>query len=197
VVGGSLLAAVLVGLSLHDPPRVDTFPVSDARPHDAGTNLVGPRTHTVDATAEGTWVRFDFSRGAVVPPDDPLGWDLAFRRFAILVNGGAGYPGAGGAIDLGQVAFDAVHRAPPGGYQGSVVHPDSANPALERWYSYGWSTHLLKPRPHVYVVRTADGRFAKLQILGYYCPGPRPGCLTFRYVYQGDGGRDFIDVPEP
>ncbi len=38
-------------------------------------------------------------------------------------------------------------------------------------------------------VRTADGRFAKVQILGYYCSGPRAGCLTFRYVYQGDGSR--------
>jgi len=24
-------------------------------------------------------------------------------------------------------------------------------------------------------------------MLGYYCPGSRPGCVTFRYVYQGDG----------
>jgi len=23
--------------------------------------------------------------------------------------------------------------------------------------------------------------------VGYYCPGPQPGCPTFRYVYQGDG----------
>ena len=36
-------------------------------------------------------------------------------------------------------------------------------------------------------VRTADGRYAKLEILGYYCPGAHPGCLTFRYVFQGDG----------
>jgi hypothetical protein len=36
-------------------------------------------------------------------------------------------------------------------------------------------------------VRTTDGRYAKLEILGYYCPGGQPGCLTFRYVFQGDG----------
>ncbi|MEX0893792.1 MAG: HmuY family protein [Gemmatimonadota bacterium] len=192
VVGGSVLLAVfLVGLTLHDPPSVATYPVSPARPAAADSTLVGPVVHTVDATAEGTWVRFDFSRGAVVPPDDPLGWDIAFRRFAILVNGGPGYPGAGGAVDLGEVPFDAVDQAPAAGYQGSVTHPDSANPALDRWYEYGWSTHLLTPRPRVYAVRTADGRYAKVQVLGYYCPGPRPGCLTFRYVYQGSGGRHF------
>jgi hypothetical protein len=25
--------------------------------------------------------------------------------------------------------------------------------------------------------------------VGYYCPGGQPGCVTFRYVYQGDGSR--------
>jgi hypothetical protein len=39
----------------------------------------------------------------------------------------------------------------------------------------------------VWAVRTADGRYAKLEMVGYYCPGPQPGCPTFRYVYQGDG----------
>jgi hypothetical protein len=39
----------------------------------------------------------------------------------------------------------------------------------------------------VWAVRAAAGRYAKIEIVGYYCPGPRPGCLTFRYVYQGNG----------
>jgi hypothetical protein len=46
---------------------------------------------------------------------------------------------------------------------------------------------VLTPKPHVWAVRTADGRYAKLEMLGYYCPGAQPGCPTFRYVYQGDG----------
>lgn len=43
-------------------------------------------------------------------------------------------------------------------------------------------------------MRTADGRYAKLEMVGYYCPGARPGCPTFRYVYQGDG-TTAVDVP--
>ncbi|HSR42903.1 MAG TPA: HmuY family protein, partial [Longimicrobiales bacterium] len=50
-------------------------------------------------------------------------------------------------------------------------------------------SHILRPKDRVFAVRTADGRYAKLRILGYYCPGARPGCLAFRYVYQGDGSR--------
>ncbi len=41
----------------------------------------------------------------------------------------------------------------------------------------------------MYAIRTADGRYAKVEIVGYYCPGAEPGCLTLRYVYQGDGSR--------
>jgi len=33
------------------------------------------------------------------------------------------------------------------------------------------------------VVRTSEGRFAKLQLISYYCPGLRAGCLTFRYGF--------------
>jgi hypothetical protein len=41
----------------------------------------------------------------------------------------------------------------------------------------------------VWALRTADGRYVKFEILGYYCPGAQPGCLTIRYVYQGSGAR--------
>jgi hypothetical protein len=61
------------------------------------------------------------------------------------------------------------------------------NPAIASWYRYGFFSHVLTPKPHVWAVRTADGRYAKLEMLGYYCPGAQPGCPTFRYVYQGDG----------
>jgi hypothetical protein len=63
------------------------------------------------------------------------------------------------------------------------------NGALERWYEYSWMSHRLKPNGHVYAVRTADGKYAKIEILSYYCVDGSPGCLTFRYVYAGDGGR--------
>ena len=66
---------------------------------------------------------------------------------------------------------------------------DSVNPALERWYDYGFTSHLLTPKPGVYAVRTAEGDYAALRFLSYYCPGARAGCVTFEYVYQGDGSR--------
>ena len=107
--------------------------------------------------------------------------DLAFRRYSIVAGVGAGIR------DLGDTRFDDVRTVPPDGYSTNEERGEPRNPAIASWYDYGFFTHVLSPKPHVWAVRTADGRYAKMQIVGYYCPGARPGCLTFRYVYQGDG----------
>ena len=119
----------------------------------------------------------------------PGEWDLAFQRFYIVANGGAGFAGRGGLLDLGPVPFDSVKVVPENGYVASEAGRDTTNAATAEWYDYSFTSHLLTPRPRTYAVRTADGRYAKLEVVGYYCPGARPGCLTFRYVYQGDGER--------
>lgn len=184
-----LAAAVLVGLSLRKD-ATGTFALTPTVPEEVGSARVGPRRVTLDASAEGPWVFFDFSRGAVVQQPGPLDWDIAFRRFNVTVNGGAGFAGDGAVADLGPVAFDSVLAAPAAGWVRSDARRDSANAAIARWYEYGFTSHLLTPKPRTYALRTADGRFAKLRFLSYYCPGAQPGCITFEYVYQGDGSTD-------
>jgi hypothetical protein len=61
------------------------------------------------------------------------------------------------------------------------VNDSGGSRDLERWYTYSWTSHLLTSKGHVYGVRTADGRHATLEIVSYYCPGARPGCVTIRY----------------
>lgn len=111
-------------------------------------------------------------------------WDLAFRRFHIIANGGAGFEGDGGIHDLGPIPFDSLTTAPESGFAPTTLAGrDSTNHAIERWYRYGFTSHLLTPLGHVYVVRAADGaRQVRLEILGYYCPGARPGCVTVRWA---------------
>jgi len=179
VVAATLVAAiaiVLVALTLRQPD-VPTYPPSAPAPRPAGRALVGPVLYTVDATAADAWRSFSFARGAVV---DGAG-DLAFKRYAIVAGPGAGIR------DLGETAFDAVRTVPADGYRGNEGAAEPRNPAIAAWYRYGFFTHVLTPRPHVWAVRTADARYAKLELVGYYCPGPQAGCVTFRYVYQGDG----------
>lgn len=200
---GTVIAAVLVvatvvlvALSLRRP-AVGEYVPTPAQPREIGPELVGPDTVTVDASDPDRWVFFDFSRGSVIEEPAPTGWDLAFRRFHVIANGGGGFAGEGGILDLGPVAFDSVETVPVAGYRATEARSDSTNPAIARWYDYGWTSHLLTPKPGVYAVRTADGRHAKLELLGYYCVEARPGCVTFRYVYQGASDSRQVQAGSP
>lgn len=168
------------------PPSYAPTP---ARPAEVGDALVGPTVYTVDARDPDAWRYFDLSRGSVVEDPGPLEWDLAFQRNRIIANGGDGFAGRGGIADLGTVPFDSLPAAPPDGY--AATGRDSVNAAIEDWYEYSFTSHLLTPRPRTYAVRTADGRYAKVELLAYYCPGAVAGCMTFRYEYQGSGSRSF------
>ncbi|MGH7544763.1 MAG: HmuY family protein [Gemmatimonadota bacterium] len=194
VVVAAMLATLVVGVVVR--PEVSMYAPTPPAPKDVRAAVVGPDTYTVDARDERRWVAFDFSRRSVVPVDDLRGldWDLAFNRFRIRTNGGATNPAGGaGALDLGRVAFDSVVVVPDSGYAQdvSVSANETRNPALERWYDYSWLSHRLTPKPRAYAVRTADGRYAKVTVLSYYCADGTAGCVTFRYAYAGDGGRRF------
>jgi len=172
----SAVAVVLVALTLR-PPEVPSYALTAGAPNDVGRALVGPVLYTLDATSAETWRSFSFRLGAVV---DSRG-DLAFKRYAIVAGPGAGI------LDLGETAFEQVRTVPADGYVVNEGAAEPRNPAIASWYTYGFFTHVLSPKPRVWAVRTADGHYAKLEMVGYYCPGPQPGCPTFRYVYQGDG----------
>ena len=62
---------------------------------------------------------------------------------------------------------------------------------MAQWYDYSWTSHVLKPKPKVFAVRTADGRYGMFEILSYYCAAAQAGCTTIRYMYQGAGGTSF------
>lgn len=189
VVGAAsiVLLVVLVGTTLRrpEPPSFEPTPVH-ARP--VGEQLVGPELITIDATDARRWQFFSFAQRSVVAQPEPRGWDLAFRRFQVIVNGGAGFAGDGGALDMGVLDFDDITAVPVSGYIGTTARSDSTNAAIGRWYRYSFTSHLLTPQPRVYAIRTADGRYAKLEFAGYYCPGAEPGCVTIRYTFQGGGG---------
>jgi hypothetical protein len=135
----------------------------------------GPDTLTVDATDERRWHFVDLDAGAVRAPPDTAGWDLAVRRYNVVP--------AGEAVDAGAVPYDDLARRPGSGYIRSTFGRDTANAAIARWYSYGMMSHLLEPNGHVYVVQTTADRYAKLEVLSYYCPGLKAGCLTFRFGF--------------
>jgi hypothetical protein len=174
------IAAVLVALTLQ-APAVPTYAPTAPAAREAGPGLVGPVLYTVDATAPDVWRYFSFRIGSLVETPGLHGWDLAFRRYSIIAGHGVGIR------DLGAGRLEDVHAVPATGYVMNEGRGEPRNPAIASWYRYGFFSHVLTPKPHVWAVRTVDGRYATLEMVGYYCPGARPGCPTFRYVYQGDG----------
>ena len=183
-----IAAATLVGLSLRQS-TVPMYAPTSPSPRDAGRALVGPVLYTVDATGPEQWRYFSFGLGSVIDNAGPMDWDLAFRRYQVIANGGSRFSGGGGIVDLGEVAFANVTSVPGAGYVVTEGGTDPRNPAIAGWYRYGFFSHVLTPKPRVWAVRTADGRYAKIEFVSYYCSRAQAGCVTFRYVYQGDGSR--------
>src|SRR2546430_9318028 len=173
-----LIASLVIGslATPEFPPYTPTIP----HPAVVGDSLVGPATYTLDASSTDRWRRFDFRRSAAV---DSGAWDIAFRRFHLITGPG------GGIVDLGPLPFDSVVELPATGYADKSPAPDSTNPAVGKWYAYSMLSHLLTSKHHVYGVRTPRGKYAKLELLTYYCRDAGTACITFRYAYQRNGTR--------
>ena len=135
-------------------------------------------------------------------------WDIAFSSTKILVNSGTSGPGIGGAfVYVG--LFDALKTIPAD----SSFATDNANAASfaiplgsgKAWYTYDGMTTLVSPiAGRVLVIRTATGKFAKIEIISYYKGGvtlPASASVndklfkqryyTFRYAYQPNGSKTF------
>lgn len=172
----------------------------------------GPFTHTVleggvietvvDATSETDWRYLDLESGLAVTPADAFtdpGWDLGFRRFFLITNSGISGSGGAAAVRLPGVAFDSLTMAPDDGYVVDATDieedndsgpetafnggPDDSN----NWYDYDSATHRLSPRAVTHVVRTVEGHFYKVEVLGYYDEVGTPGVVRFRWA-PAEGG---------
>jgi len=180
--GAFLLLVASLVIGSFTTPEFPPYAVTTPQPAPVGDSIVGPTTYTLDASAGDGWRRFDFARNAVVAAGS---WDIAFRRHHMIAARGAGI------ADLGAVAFDSVREVPAEGasYAPTEFGRDTVNPGVGKWYAYSMLSHLLKSKRHVYAVRTADGHYAKLEILAYYCRDVGAACYTVRYAFQGDGSR--------
>lgn len=174
-----LVASLLVG-SLHRPSPA-TYPPTP--PGAAVLDSGGVRTVTLDARSPDDWVRFDLSEARIAGPDG-RDWDLAVRRFHVIVNGGGALPGRAAAAATGDTALSAVRPPTDGSWRTTRADGDGElrHPLLEEWYDYDFFSHLLEARPRVWLIRDTEGEVFALRFLSYYCPGPEAGCVTFRYT---------------
>ncbi len=134
-------------------------------------------------------------------------WDLAFSGTTIRVNNQTSGPGTGGAF-VWVGAFESLTTIPVDSVFKLDNHPVSyAIPkgSGKGWYNYDGANNLLTPIPgRVLVIRTANGKYAKLEVLNYYKGGVTPAAnatdqvkineqryYTFRFTYQSNGTTSF------
>lgn len=123
-------------------------------------------------------------------------WDIAFSKTTIAVNGGTSGPGQGGAQVVEQ-AFDTIKEAPKDGYKtdgenGYAIPGGSGN----SWYKYDMSVHAILPIVgRTILLKTAEGKFAKIEIISYYkgapedVPTEESSYFTFRYALADSDGK--------
>jgi len=214
----SVLAAavIFIGCSKDDTPQ-------SAGPNDFTVEVTGKLVTVKNLPADtitgltsqgqpigaGKYAFFSLSTNRWIPNSDSAttNWDLAFSGTTIRVNNKTSGPGNGGAF-VWVGAFDNLTTIP----QDSVFRIDNDPVAYaipkgsgKGWYNYDGATNLLTPIPgRVLVVRTANGKYAKVEILNYYKGGVTPSAsasddvklheqryYTFRYTYQGNGTTTF------
>lgn len=163
---------------------------------------IGLETHTftIDATNEEEWVYFSFETGEVVEVADAVNseeWDIGFQRTNVKLNGGVSGPGMGSAVMLTDTTFEDAAVDPEEDYQSDTEDTLAIVPQSEKgWYIYtGPPTHWILPlEDRVFVVKAADGTFAKIRFIGYYKDNENKqdsGFVTFEYVHQPDGSHNF------
>lgn len=145
----------------------------------------------VDASAKEAWVYFDFDTRRELGAEEAFregSWDVAFQRFKVITNSGVSGGGDVETVVLEGAAFEAVDRAPLTGYEQDRADGDDENADLDSpflagagWYAYNLLEHRLSARNVVYVVKTTEQTFLKVQMLGYYDEAGSAGHLTFRW----------------
>lgn len=159
---------------------------------------------------------FSLKTAAKVAPSEKLSasWDLAFAReynsYVSINNGtdenslGFGGPGKGAMLVVNQ-AYDQLKAAPSdaeftnNGITSTGIDVGNGN----GWFFYEMNTHIAIPvKNRTFVIRTADGKYAKLELISMYKGAPKvvsdlnwpAPYFTFRYFFQNDGSRNLSTI---
>lgn len=170
-----------------------------------------------DIDMTGKFTFFSFTDGLLNAADsNSTKWDIAFSGTTLLTNGGTSGPGAG-AAQIIESTFEALTEAPETGYftdeesKPAIVGSDGQDPDRAGWYTYtgqapsGPQHAILTVPGRIIVLKTAEGNYAKMEILSYYKGNPDPSTaeftdlatrpssryFTFQYVVQTNGSTSF------
>jgi hypothetical protein len=202
-----ILSASMVACTKSDSTTV--MPVTAVTVKDIPADtVVGLSAQGIPIT-NGKYTFYSLEKNAVVPNSDSASskWDIAFMATKIITNGGTSGTGLGGAF-IYTGLFDALTTIPTD----SVFKTDNAPASYaitygsgKGWYNYDGLTNIITPLAgRVLVIRTASGKYAKMEITSYYKGGVtlpatasdadklnKQRYYTFRFAYQPNGTKTF------
>ena len=204
------LCIALVACSKEEETIVVPVSVSTRTVNDLAADTVTGLGADGRPQSAGTTTYYSLVDNKIIASTDAAStkWDIAFSSTKILVNSGTSGPGLGGAFVF-KGLFDDLKTIPTD----SSFATDNSNAAAyaiplgsgKAWYTYDGLTTLVSPiAGRVLVIRTANGKYAKIEILNYYKGGvtlPATASVsdklfkqryyTFRYAYQPNGSKVF------
>jgi hypothetical protein len=127
-------------------------------------------------------------------------WDIAFQRYTIRTNSGVSGTGEGGMLEASETDFNLVLEAPSTGYtvdnsldirltpaMPPVFISSTGNSVCADWASYNHDEGAWVFAEKVFIVKTADGKYAKIWLKSFLDDDDVPGTITMEYAYQADG----------
>jgi len=157
----------------------------------------------------GKYTFYSLEKNSIIANTDSATtkWDLAFNGTKILTNSGTSGTGLGGAFvqiglfdDLKTISADSVFKTDNAPASYAVTYGSGKG-----WYTYDPINNLITPLAgRVLVIRTATGKYAKVEIIAYYKGGAtlpttatdaeklsKQRYYTFRYIFQPNGTKTF------
>ena len=202
-----IILTSIIACTKSDSPTVLPITAITVRDIPADT-VVGLSAQGAPIT-KGVYTFYSLEKNAIVPNTDSAStkWDIAFMATRIIINGGTSGTGQGGAFVYTGL-FDDLKTIPTD----SVFKTDNAPTSYaitagsgKGWYTYDGLNNLITPLAgRVLVIRTASGKYVKMEITSYYKGGAtlpasasdmekltKQRYYSFRFAYQPKGTKTF------
>jgi len=154
------------------------------------TTASGVTSGTIDATAGGIsaspdnpYIYVDLKNGVKVDVNDVesrtnTSWDIALKRSSLRTNGGDSGQGNRKVTVVAAASLADVTAAPSSGYGSDdfasadcmlqAIPGGEPLSAFGEWYDYNDTTHVVTPKPEVYVLERNNGSHTAFRVVTYY-----------------------------
>jgi len=168
--------------------------------------IPGGKEVKFEAQSYTEWTYFSFEKRDFVTVDkekykEDANWDLGFLRFNIRTNGGLSGNGKGAVIETDKKKFDDVTNIPSTGFiedsEIQVMASGGMPPKYVKttgssafkvgdnqgWAWYDYMAGVWSVNNNVFIVRAANGKYAKVIMKSFLNDADKSGHITFEYVY--------------